>query len=450
MGQSAVGCRFTSRQLLVVVVPELELSSSTELSEPEQAAISATATQVPTIALIPVLVSRKRMGLAQAAFVPHDIQRTSPAIVIQRSQVHIAERFTPGGRRDPRFGVSVRSKPRQPTAMTTNRCWILSERPDPNITDATLTLEERPVGEPEDGEVLVRNLYLSLDPTNRGWMGEEPTYLPPIPLGETMRGITVGRVEKSRSPELKEGDMVQGLGGFADYAVAPASAWTKVPAGVDPTMALGVFGHIGLTAYFGLLEIGKPKEGDTVLVSAAAGATGSLVAQIAKLKGCRVVGTAGGPDKCRYLTEELGIDAAIDYKNTKHLTRAVAEACPQGVNVFFDNVGGEVLDAALANLAMHGRVVLCGAISQYNEAAVVGPKNDLALLVRRASMEGFIVLDYTQRAPEAVAALLPWVTEGKLELRLDIVDGLEHASTALRRLFDGTKKGKLLLKIADV
>ncbi len=333
--------------------------------------------------------------------------------------------------------------------MTMNRCWILNERPALEITDTTLKLVERPIPEPKDGEALVRNVYLSLDPTNRGWMNEEATYLPPIPLGEAMRGITVARVLKSRSADLEEGDLVQGLGGFADYAVAPSEAWTKLPPGVDPTMALGVLGHIGLTAYFGLLEIGKPVKGDTVLVSAAAGATGSLVAQIAKLRGCRVVGTAGGPDKCRYLIDELGIDAAIDYKNTEHLTKAIAEACPDGVNVFFDNVGGGVLDAALANLAMRGRVVLCGAISQYNAAETTGPKNYLALLVQRGTMEGFIVLDYVKRAPEAVAALLPWLMEGKLKLRLDIVHGLEHASSALRRLFDGTKKGKLLVKVAD-
>lgn len=174
-----------------------------------------------------------------------------------------------------------------------------------------------------------------------------------------------------------------------------------------------------------------------------------LVCQIAKLLGCRVVGTAGGPDKCAYLTDELGIDAAIDYKNTPHLTKAIAEACPKGVDVFFDNVGGAVLDAALANLAMRGRVVLCRAISQYNQTEAPGPKNYLALLVRRGKMEGFIVLDYTARAAEAIGAMMPWIAEGKLKLRLDIVDGLENAASALRRLFDGKKKGKLLVKIAD-
>lgn len=335
------------------------------------------------------------------------------------------------------------------SVMAENRCWILSKRPDPEITDETLKLEVRAVPEPDEGALLVRNTYLSLDPTNRGWMGEEPTYLPPVALGDVMRGITVGRVAMSRAPGFAEGDLVQGLGGFADYAVAPAKAWTKLPPGVDATLALGVLGHIGLTAYFGLLEIGKPEAGDTVLVSAAAGATGSLVCQIAKLQGCRVVGTAGGPDKCAYLTDQLGIDAAIDYKSTPHLTKAIAEACPRGVDVFFDNVGGAVLDAALANLAMRGRVVLCGAISQYNRTETEGPKNYLALLVRRGTMQGFIVLDYTSRAPEAAAAMMPWIAAGKLKLRLDIVDGLENAASALHRLFDGDKQGKLLVKIAD-
>ncbi len=328
-----------------------------------------------------------------------------------------------------------------------NRCWILAARPDTNITDDTLKLEERDVPEPGEGEVLVRNTYLSLDPTNRGWMNDEAGYLPPLALGDIMRGITAGKVVKSNAEGFAEGDLVTGLGGFSDYGVGPAQGWTKLPPGVDETMALGVLGHIGLTAYFGLLEVGQPKEGETVLVSAAAGATGSLVAQIAKVKGCRVVGIAGGPEKCKFLTEELGLDAAVDYKNADNITKAIAEACPDGVDVFFDNVGGPILDAALANLAMRGRVVLCGAISQYNKKETKGPDNYLALLVRRGKMEGFIVLDYMSRAAEAAGAMLPWIQAGKLALKLDIVDGLESAAPALNRLFTGANKGKLLVKI---
>jgi NADPH-dependent curcumin reductase len=325
--------------------------------------------------------------------------------------------------------------------------WVLAARPAPDITDATLRYEEAPVPEPAEGEALVRNLYLSLDPTNRGWMNEAATYLPPVPLGDTMRGLTVGRVERSRSDALAEGDLVQGLGGFAEYAVAPAKTWTKLPPGVEPTLALGVLGHIGLTAYFGLHDVGQAKPGETVLVSAAAGATGSLVCQLAKHHGCRVVGVAGGPDKCAYLTRELGIDAAVDYKSGESLGKAIAAASPKGVDVFFDNVGGPVLDAALANLALRGRVVLCGAISQYNAAEVVGPRNYLNLIARRGRIEGFVVLDYLRRANEALAVLVPLVAAGKLRLRLDIVDGLENASRALRRLFDGTNEGKLLIRL---
>lgn len=331
----------------------------------------------------------------------------------------------------------------------TNRVFLLAKRPDPLITDETLELAERDIPEPGDGEILVRNTWLSLDPTNRGWMNEQATYLPPIPLGDPMRGITIGRVVKSRFEGLAEGTVVSAMGGFADYAVVRGATATPVPPGVDPRAALSVLGHIGLTAYFGLMDIGKPKEGDTVLVSAAAGATGSLVGQIAKLSGCRVVGTAGSDEKCAWLTEELGFDAAINYKTTEDLTQAVRAACPSRVNVFFDNVGGEILDAALANLAMRGRVVVCGAISQYNSDVVQGPSNYLALIVQRARMEGFVILDYLPRAGEALASLVPWLQSGDLKQRYHVVEGLENAPSALQLLFTGGNKGKLLLKIAE-
>ncbi len=331
----------------------------------------------------------------------------------------------------------------------TNRVFVLRERPDPDITDGTLELVERDVPEPAEGEVLVRNTWLSLDPTNRTWMGPQATYLPAIPLGDPMRGLTVGRVVKSRFEGVADGSLVSGLGGFADYGVIPAKDVSPVPEGLDPRAALSVLGHIGLTAYFGLTEIGRPEAGDTVLVSAAAGATGSLVGQIAKLLGCRVVGTAGTDEKCTWLTDELGFDAAINYKTTKNLTLAIRAACPERVDVFFDNVGGEVLDAALANLAMKARVVICGGISQYNAEKVQGPSNYLALILYRARMEGFVVIDYASRAGEALMALVPWLQQGKLKQRYHVVDGLENADAALRLLFDGGNRGKLLVKIAD-
>jgi len=330
-----------------------------------------------------------------------------------------------------------------------NRCFVLHQRPSPHITHETLRWVERPVPEPAEGEVLIRNSYLSLDPANRGWMNERASYVPAIPLGEVMRGATVGRVVKSRAPDFAEGDLVAGRGGYAEYSALPAEELRAVPPGLEPRDILGPLGHIGLTAYFGLLDIGKPKQGETVVVSGAAGATGSLVVQIAKLKGCRVVGTAGSDAKCSYLTGELGCDVAINYKTTESLVAALGQSCPEGIDVFFDNVGGDVLDAALANIAMRARIVLCGGISQYNTDTPKGPANYLALVIKRASMQGFIVMDYLPRASEAMAEIVPWMRSGKLTFRYDVVEGLEHAAEALLRLFDGRNEGKLIVKIAD-
>lgn len=328
-----------------------------------------------------------------------------------------------------------------------NRQLLLAKRPTGRIDDTTLELVERPIPEPADGQIVVRNLLLSIDPTNRVWMNEADSYLPAVELGAVMRGIAAGRVVASRAAGFTPGDLVAGQTGWCDYAAIDARQVNKVPAGVPLAAALSVFGHIGLTAYFGLLDVGKPKAGETVLVSGAAGATGSLVGQIAKLHGCRVVGTAGGPAKCAWLRDELGFDAAIDYKATD-LNQAIAAACPDGIDVFFDNVGGPVLDVALAHLALHGRVVLCGAISQYNAAEPKGPAGYLNLIPKRGRMEGFIVLDYIPRAAEAIGPLAAWVQQGKLRYKVDIVDGLENAPRALNRLFDGSHDGKLLVRVA--
>jgi hypothetical protein len=329
-----------------------------------------------------------------------------------------------------------------------NRQLVLANRPSGRIDESTLRLVEGPVPEPKDGEIVVRNLLLSIDPTNRVWMNEADSYLPAVEIGAVMRGIAAGRVVSSRAPGFSEGDLVSGLLGWCDYAAVPGDQVSKIPTGVPLSAALSVFGHIGLTAYFGLLDVGQPKPGETVLVSGAAGATGSLVGQIAKLKGCRVVGTAGGAAKCARLVEQYGFDAAIDYKS-ENLHQAVAAACPGGVDVFFDNVGGPILDVALAQLTLRGRVVLCGAISQYNATEPKGPAGYMNLIAKRGRMEGFIVLDYLPRAMEAIGPLATWVQEGKLRYSVDIVEGLLNAPVALNRLFDGAHDGKLLVRVAE-
>jgi hypothetical protein len=312
-----------------------------------------------------------------------------------------------------------------------------------------------PVAEPGSGEALVRVQYLSVDPAMRGWMNDAPSYVPPVKLGEVMRAIGVGRVIASGDESVAVGDTVTGMTGVQEYAVVRADGLRKVdPSLAPPARHLGVLGMPGMTAYFGLLEIGQPKEGETVVVSGAAGAVGSVVGQIAKLKGCRVVGVAGGPEKCRYLVEELGFDAAVDYKQElpvlANTYKALRGHCPKGVDVYFDNVGGEILDAVLAQLAMRARVVICGGISQYNNAgAPQGPSYYLSLLVNRARMEGFLVFDYAARYGEAVAAIAGWLAEGKIKAREDVVEGLENFPEALLRLFTGENFGKLVIKVSD-
>jgi hypothetical protein len=312
-------------------------------------------------------------------------------------------------------------------------------------------LTEDPVPDLVDGQVLVRQIYLSLDPTNRGWANSTATYLPPVALGSVMRGFGLGVVEDSRDPGLQRGDFVQGLLGWQTYAVVPGAALTRFDR--DPLLPLdaylAVLGHIGATAYFGLLEVGSAKPGETVVVSGAAGAVGSLVGQIGKIVGCRVVGTTGSDEKCRWLTEELGFDAAINYKRERLLS-SLRRCCDRGVDVHFENVGGDVLDAALACINPRARIVLCGLISQYNELVPPpGPRFIGNVLIRRARIEGFIVMDYQQRFPEALGPLARWMAEGRLLYRTDIVEGLERAPTAVNRLFDGANMGKLLVRVSD-
>jgi NADPH-dependent curcumin reductase CurA len=320
------------------------------------------------------------------------------------------------------------------------------------IKDSDFTWHEEPApAELREGEILVRTLYLSVDPTQRGWM-ERDTYMPAVPIGDVMRSGGIGRVVRSSAPGFSPGDLASGMVGWQDYAVLGGNALVapvKLPVGVPPTMAMSLFGLTGLTAYHGLLEIGQPKEGEAVVVSGAAGATGMVAAQIAKIKGCRVIGIAGGPEKCGWLTKELGLDAAIDYKS-EDVGARIRELCPNGVDVYFDNVGGDILDAALANLALRGRVVLCGGIASYNDlAGTGGPRNYMNLVLRRGRMEGFIVTDFAAKFGDASRDLATWAREGRLKDRVDIVEGLENAPAALRRLFTGANTGKQLIKVAD-
>lgn len=331
-----------------------------------------------------------------------------------------------------------------------NHQFRLAARPQGMVGREHFDYVEEPVPELADGQALVKILYVSLDPAMRGWMNEGRSYVPPVQIGEVMRAGTVGRVVESKGAKLAVGDHVSGWLGVQEYAVCDESAVFKVNAeDVALPTYLGALGMPGVTAYFGLLEVGAPKEGETVVVSGAAGAVGSVVGQIAKLKGCRVVGIAGGPEKCEWVVDDLGFDAAIDYKN-EDVAVALREQCPEGVDVYFDNVGGEILDAVLARLARGARVAICGAVSQYNNVdGFRGPTNYMSLLVNRARMEGFVVTDYMGRAPEAVREMAGWVADGKLIAREDISEGFESFPEALQKLFRGENVGKLVLKVAD-
>jgi hypothetical protein len=329
-----------------------------------------------------------------------------------------------------------------------NHQFRLAKRPVGMVQRSDFEYAEAPVAEPGEGEALVKILYISLDPAMRGWMNEGKSYVPPVGIGEVMRAGAVGRVIASRDSNLAVGDHVVGVLGVQEYAVAKAKGLTKVdPKLVPLPVYLGTLGMPGMTAYFGLLEIGQPKAGETVVVSGAAGAVGQVVGQIAKIKGCRVVGIAGGADKCAYL-RSIGFDAAIDYKH-EDVKAALKQHCPKGVDVYFDNVGGEILDVVLTQLAMHARIVICGAISQYNESKMKGPSNYMSLLVNRAMMKGMVVFDYASRYGEAAREMAGWMATGQLKTREDVVAGLETFPETLLKLFKGENTGKLVLKVAD-
>jgi NADPH-dependent curcumin reductase CurA len=331
----------------------------------------------------------------------------------------------------------------------TNHKFLLAARPVGMPSRTNWTYVEEPAGEPKDGELLVHVLYISLDPAMRGWINERRSYVAPVAIGEVMRALGVGIVAASRNSRFAVGDHVSGSFGVQECALTDGRGVTKVDPKIVPLPKyLSVLGMPGMTAYFGLLDTGQPKSGETVVVSAAAGAVGAIVGQIAKIHGCRVAGIAGGAEKCRYIVHELGFDAAIDYKS-EDVSVALRKHCPNGIDVYFDNVGGAILEAALANLARGARIVICGAISQYNVTGpIAGPHNYLSLLVNRASMKGMLVMDYVDRYAQAGVQMAAWMATGKLKSREDIVEGLETFPETLLKLFNGENNGKLMLKVS--
>jgi NADPH-dependent curcumin reductase CurA len=334
------------------------------------------------------------------------------------------------------------------SAASENRQVRLAARPSGLPKQSDWELRSEPVPEPGDGEFVAELTHISLDPAMRGWMNDGQSYIEPVGLGDVMRAGAVGRVTASNHSGFKVGDHVSGAFGVQEFATSNGAGVIKIDTSLAPAETyLGALGVPGLTAYFGLLDVGRAQEGDTVVVSGAAGAVGSVAGQIAKIKGCRVVGIAGGEEKCRWITEELGFDAAIDYKS-ENVAAALRERAPDRVNVYFDNVGGEVLDAVLTRIAPGARIVICGAISQYNAEQVRGPANYLALLVFRASMTGMVVFDWVARYPEAMAELAGWAADGRLIAREHVVEGgIEVFPDTLLKLFAGENTGKLVLAL---
>jgi len=334
--------------------------------------------------------------------------------------------------------------------MPDNRQFRLARRPSGLVDATTFALATSAAPAPGPGEALVRALYLSLDPTNRIWITDMEQYMPPVQIGEVMRGYGIGQVVTTNTPDLAPGDLVTGMLGWQDYAIAgPANPMQKLPGGLPiPIPALlSVCGATGLTAYFGLTDLGAPQAGETLLVSAASGAVGSIAGQIGKILGMRVVGITGGPAKCRHIVQELGFDAAVDYR-AADWREQLAAATPHGVDVNFENVGGDIMDAVIHRMNLHSRLVLCGMISGYN-----GGEKSLGdftqLLMKRITLRGFIILDYAPRFMEGVVQLTQWLMAGKLKHQETVVDGLEQAPAALNRLFDGDKMGKLMIKVSD-
>jgi len=330
-----------------------------------------------------------------------------------------------------------------------NRQIVLQSRPAGAPTPANFALVERPIPEPSDGEVLTRTLWLSLDPYMRGRMNDAQSYASSVPIGGVMVGGTVGAVVASRDPRFSAGDIVLGSGGWQEYAVLPGASLRKLDSALAPvSLYLGVLGMPAMTAYVGLLDLGRPREGETVVVAAASGAVGSVVGQIAKIKGCRTVGVAGGPDKCRYVVETLGLDACVDHR-APALAEALARACPNGVDVYFENVGGAVQQAVWPLLNQFARVPVCGLIAQYNDETPRPGPSMWSVLRKRLSVRGFIVSDHADRLDAFLHDMSAWVREGRVKYREDVVDGLEHAPEAFLGLLQGRNFGKLLVRVAS-
>jgi hypothetical protein len=331
-----------------------------------------------------------------------------------------------------------------------NQQWRLVSRPRGRIEVDDFQWRQQPVGELGPDEVLVRTVYLSLDPSNRIWAGTLSLYMPPVALDEVMRGVGLGVVEESRHPGFAAGDVVMGLLGWQTHAVLSGDLIYPLPRSPLPWVAhMAVLNHIGATAYFGLLEVAGARRGDTVVVSAAAGAVGSLAGQIGKLRDCRVIGITGSTEKCRWITEELGFDGAIDYK-TEDVGERLDALCPEGIDVDFENVGGAILDAVLERINLGARIALCGLISMYNATAPVpGPYAFSRVLLQRARVQGFVIMDYAARYPEALGTLAGWLAADRIKYRCDIIEGLDNAPRALDRLFTGANIGKLLVKVSD-
>ncbi len=334
--------------------------------------------------------------------------------------------------------------------MTLNRRILLAARPRGLVTEDCLRRVTEPVPEPADGQVLLRVLALSVDPTNRVWMREEDSYLPAIRIGDVVRAAGLGQVVASRREGFAPGDLVMGMLGWQEYCLLGEDDLANVvPPGLDPAEILSIYGGTGLTAWFGIEDVCRLEPGETFVVSGAAGGVGSVAGQLAKHKGAgRVIGIAGTDEKCRWVVEDLGFDACIDYKSEDVAAR-IAELCPDGVDVYFDNVGGEILDAVLANLAIGARIAVCGAISTYNADEPPGVHNTANLIMQRARMEGFLILDYVDRFFEAIVELAPLVAEGTVQYAVEVVEGLDRAPETLNRLFTGDHSGKLILKVAD-
>jgi NADPH-dependent curcumin reductase CurA len=333
-----------------------------------------------------------------------------------------------------------------------NRVWRLQERPVGVITNNALSLEKENIPHPKDGECLFQLNYLSLDPTNRIWMSDEKQYMPPVELRDPMRGVVCGTILESKTPAFKKGDIVSGIGTWSDYQIGSPESISLL-GGVDNVSVMDAFATLALvgpSAYFCLLDIGAPKAGETVVVSTAAGAVGSIAGQIAKIKGCHVVGLTGSDEKCRWIKEELGFDEAINYK-TANLPDALSKSCPNGIDVYFDNVGGTILDECLKLMNLHGRIPTCGLISQYNASELVpGPYNYSLVLMHRLKIQGFIILDYLERFPEANESILKWMSEGKIKVRLDVSEGLETALESVKKLYTGENTGKLMVRVKEI